>query len=116
MKPTKKDLETTRYYEIQQWTAKRTKFPRLPGEFNKRYEPVGAEPDLESAERCLRVYRENQPEYPVRKRVRYSKERIYWGSDANKYYGNMGADGYKIRPYWLTDKYKDDIMKHPNDY
>ena len=38
------------------------------------------------------------------------------GSGANKHYENMGADGYKIRPYWLTDKYKDDIMKHPNDY
>lgn len=48
--------------------------------------------------------------------VRYSKERIYWGSGANKHYENMGTDGYKIRPYWLTDKYKDDIMKHPNDY
>jgi len=98
-------MESTRYYEIQQWTGAR-----------HGWEDVAAEPDLESAERCLRVYRENQPEYPVRKRVRYSKERIYWGSDANKYYGNMGADGYKIRPYWLTDKYKDDIMRHPNDY
>lgn len=96
---------STRYYEIQQWTGAK-----------HGWEDVGAEPDLESAERCLRVYRENQPEYPVRKMVRVSKERIYWGSGANKHYENMGADGYKIKSYWLTNKYRHDIMKHPNDY
>lgn len=97
-------MESTRYYEIQQYTGRR-----------HGWEDVGAEPDLESAERCLRLYRENQPEYPVRKRVKVENKRIYWGSGANKHYENMDANGYKIKSYWLTDKHKDD-MKHPNDY
>ena len=77
-----------RYYKIQQYTGSR-----------HGWETVGGEPCAESAERCMQLYRENQPEYPVRKKIAISDKPGYWGSNADVYYPNMGKDGYKIDPW-----------------
>jgi hypothetical protein len=79
-----------RYYEIQQYTGSR-----------HGWETVCAEPDAEAADRCLQLYRENQPEFPVRKKVKHSAKPSYWGSNADKYHSNMGKDGYKTDPWLL---------------
>ena len=77
-----------RHYEIQQYTGK------LHG-----WETVGSCPCAESAEKEMELYRENQPEYPVRKKLVISDAPSYWGSNADEHYSNMGKDGYKIDPW-----------------
>jgi hypothetical protein len=79
-----------RYYEIQMYTGER-----------HGWEAVGGEPNKEAAERCIQLYHDNQPGYPMRMVVKKSKEPGFWGSNADKYYENMGTDGYKLNPWLL---------------
>jgi len=49
----------------------------------------------------MQLYRENQPEYPVRKKIVIDDKPSYWGSNADVHYSSVGKDGYKLDPWKL---------------
>lgn len=79
-----------RYYEIQIYTGAR-----------HGWETVCSEPCAESANATMQLYRDNQPEYPVRKKIVIDDKPSYWGSNADEHYSSVGKDGYKLNPWKL---------------